>query len=164
MKLRKANLTDFENFKILYEDLEKKYQIMYYDDSEDIDTVKQNDNVLEPMDEEEYNTWIRLHDEKYRNFTIDKFQAYLKEYRVYMVEDDGKLLGSLSVSKCGKTHMQIIDWGMFDTNTNIINKVIEQVKQKYHSQTILLIVCSEKMRKILFRNNFKEIASGIFEG
>ncbi|MCI9063117.1 MAG: hypothetical protein HFJ17_00685 [Clostridia bacterium] len=107
MVLRKAKLEDFEIFKKLYEDKEGLYQFLYLSKCEN-----------PPLDPKwEYDDSIL---ETFNNYTIDQFKTDIEDNTLflYIIEDNSKILGYISLFYCNNFTYKIAEWAMFHPRNN----------------------------------------------
>lgn len=119
--LRKAEKKDFGVYKELYLDEEFKYQWMYYTpgtvDLDETETVSEDDIFSDFINE-------------FRNYNLEKFEADLKNCQIFMIENDGKILGFIQTFYCGRGSYKLCYWGMFHDDPSVKRVVINELKTK----------------------------------
>lgn len=154
MRLRKANLNDFETFKPLYEDKDEKYQwLFFFNDREEKEYQK---------GVEDYKDLLELADEEYKNFTLDKFEQHLKYNKVFMVVEKQKIIGTISLSQIARGIYRILEWSMVEQNDEQKVAILEQIKKSFKIRELESMAFSSKAQKFLTDNQFKKIEKCFF--
>lgn len=154
MRLRKANLNDFETFKPFYEDLDEKYQWLYFTcDCEETSCRKGN---------EDYKDLLELANEEYENFTLDKFEQHLKHNKVFMIVDKQKIIGTISLNQKSRGIYRILEWSMVEQNDEQKVAILEQIKKSFKIRELEAMAFSSEAKKFLTDNQFQNIEKCFF--
>ena len=124
MILRKAELKDFEVYRELYEDKEFRYQWMYYHpiykDPDMHQILKLESDSFEDL---------REIMEEYQNYTLKRFEEDTKNHQIFMIENDGKILGYVKTFSCGNGRYKLDEWAMFENNFDVKIRVIQELRK-----------------------------------
>lgn len=151
MMLRKANLKDYQIYRQLYEDTEFRYQWLYYTPV----------IFTEGKKKESFSMDIA---EVYQNYTIQKFEKDLKKFRIFMIEKDGKALGSIQIFFRGKGTYEIKEWGMFEDDISIKKEVIEDIKRKFPKlKKIQVCTINDRAKDFFISVGFTMVSKVFFE-
>lgn len=154
MVLRKAKLEDFEVYKKLYEDTEGSFQFLYFPNKNN--TVSESINFF--VDESIM--------ELYTNYTLDKFQKDLNSSLIiFMIEDNDKILGYVSLFYCGNYTYKIAEWAMLNPNNNEKKKLILQLLKKStlpRLRKFSICTVNNNTIEFLMSNGFKNSSSTFY--
>ena len=143
LQLRKANVTDYQLCKELYE--EDKYQWMYFPH-----------NIEDSVD--------RIFDEIV-DYSFEKFEKDLKTYKIFMIEENGNVLGNLRIFYSGYGTYKLEDWSMFENNDSVKRKVVKELMKNLSStrfKRITVHVTYEVAREFLKSVGFSSYNSTQF--
>ncbi len=170
IKLRKAELKDFETIKTLYEDKteEQSYQWLYDDTSVD-------DSKDVKMTEEEFRDFFEKYIGEYSAFleelvyTMEKYQKDLNysDTYIFKIQDhEGKILGYICIRKQYKKVYKIAEWALFNPkDEQLKTDVFEQLKKLKTPQMEILKVDtpSKSTAQWLLSNGFERSYSHSYE-
>lgn len=154
MLLRRANLNDYLNYKELYEDVEFRYQWLYYY------PIIYDESIDKPLENEF--CWDMV--ESYKNYTIEEFKKDLKMFQIFMIEEDGQILGSVQTFYCGNGTYKLSEWGMFQNDSFTKKRVIEEIKTKLpRAKKIHICTIHKPAREFLISIGFIDIGGMFLE-
>lgn len=170
VKLRKAEITDFETFKRFFEDREGKYQWLY----EDPEIEKKE--VTEEEKEEFRREWGDLLDqisEEYENYSIEKFEKLLsmRDSYLFMIvkkinRNEEKILGYIHFFFCGsRGRYKIAEWAVEPYDETIKDESLEKLLKiktpKVHEYSICTI--EPKVELYLLSKGFRYTGGGFYK-
>ena len=158
--LRKAELKDFDTYKILYEDNEETYQWLYIDETIKEKHLTENEKkaIMEKMKQEFGN--FSEYQQEFKNYTLEKFQkSLLKDYNfIYMIENDCKVVGYVKIVHQFGGEYRIEEWAMLNPKDDEIKEEVlgEILKLRLPKLRIFLIsTLSKSVGQWLLSKGFK---------
>lgn len=162
MKLRKANLDDYEEFKVLFEGYDNPYQWMdFYNENEE-------DHGADPLDPE-YLKALDFFDSIYieemdevLHFNMEVFKASLKYDKVFMIIDKQKIIGTITLRPQMQWVYKIYQWGMYEQDYKQKEEVLRLILKKYKIWKLMALVFSTENKDFLVRNGFERQRDGSY--
>lgn len=155
MTLRKAKLTDFANYKAMYND--SSIQWLYL--SNESDEKDMNEEIKAIIEGWEY--YIKPY---YENYSEDDFREDLKSKAIFIIEQDFNIIGYVSIFRNGKNEYRIEEWAMtMISNMQILEDVIVAIFSKIPKEKKITVFPSNKTAKSFFEKmRFDKDRGGIY--
>lgn len=155
MTLRKAELTDFANYKAMYND--SSIQWLYL--SNESDEKDMNEEIKAIIEGWEY--YIKLY---YENYSEDDFRKDLKSKAIFIIEQDFNIIGYVSIFRNGKNEYRIEEWAMtMISNMQILEDVMVAIFSKIPKEKKITVFPSNKTAKSFFEKmRFDKDRGGIY--
>lgn len=155
MTLRKAELTDFANYKAMYND--SSIQWLYL--SNESDEKDMNEEIKAIIEGWEY--YIKIY---YENYSEDDFRKDLKSKAIFIIEQDFNIIGYVSIFRNGKNEYRIEEWAMtMISNMQILEDVMVAIFSKIPKEKKITVFPSNKTAKSFFEKmRFDKDRGGIY--
>ena len=158
VKLRKAEFSDFEEYKEMHE-------------NNDLHFLYNSATVLTPEEEEEADRACKLFFgeeflkelEEFIKCTPEKFRASLESEVIYIAENEGKVVGYIGMFYCGNGRYKIADWALKDPEDDELKVQMfqELLKAKVpRCKKFVVTLLNSKAIKLVGSLGFKESRSG----
>ena len=155
MTLRKAELTDFANYKAMYND--SSIQWLYL--SNESDEKDMNEEIKAII--EGWEDYIKIY---YENYSEDDFRKDLKSKAIFIIEQDFNIIGYVSIFRNGKNEYRIEEWAMtMISNMQILEDVMVAIFSKIPKEKKITVFPSNKTAKSFFEKmRFDKDRGGIY--
>lgn len=167
MILRKARLDDFETYNILHRDdvaEGKGYHWIYFFN----ECESTNDNEEPKMTAEEYfgEEFLKILDEEYYNYNIERFEKDLQIDVILMAENDNsEIVGYFRLFPYGNGKYKIAEWAIFNPDDDQIKLEMLRLLLKTKLPRLRMFsicVINEEAKTFLIANGFIPVGGGFF--
>ena len=160
MKIRRAELSDFEVYKTLF--VEDEADMLYRPQKSDIKPQKEDAKDWFCFDEE---TLKRIHDELER--TEMKFKRDLenfREHRIYLLENTKQVMGFFELFNCGSYRWKLAYCGFTKNyqNQGAFNEAVQLLASQNGIKAIDVCVVYKSCERRMERAGFTSIGGGFY--
>lgn len=158
MTLREAELKDFAQYSALY--CNSSYQVLYLsNDSETGIIEKETQSIIDIL-----GINITSINSKYENFSEEEFEKQLMDKKIFLIEDDGQIIGYISLFLIKKRSYRIDELAMIHMcDTSTLQDIIADITSKIPSaKEISVFPSNNKMKEMLDMLEFEKDRGGIY--
>lgn len=156
MTLRKAELTDFANYKAMYKD--SSIQWLYL--SNKSDEKDMNEEIKAIIEGWEY----YYTNQYYEKYSEDDFRKDLKSKTIFIIKQGFHTIGYVSILRNGKNEYRIEEWAMtMISNMQILEDIMVAIFSKIPKEKKITVFPSNKTAKSFFEKmKFCKDRGGIY--
>lgn len=163
MTLRKAELKDFAQYSALY--YNSSYQVLYLSDTPgDLDneiTEKEIDFIINILGID-----MESIDSKYENFSKEEFEKQLIDKKIFMLEDNGQIIGYVSLFLMKRRTYRIDELAMIfpcECDTLALQEIMADLNAMIPDAKEISVFPSNKMvKQMLYTLGFEKSRGGIY--